>query len=176
MPATPQNNEPSISEIYAAFDADSHQIFRAAMSFSRGGVVRVNDLLAALMASEYIPSDLIPGSWHNRSLAQNDDFWVTPMSNEPALRELLTKAYRLAAEATEQQPQITASILFAAGLLQVPAYPRPLRAAVSQDSRGSTHCTRKPASEDAETAQPVLSPQEKASIIDECFTEWASRY
>lgn len=174
MPTTPQNYEPSISEIYAAFDADSHQIFRAAMSFSRGGVVRVNDLLAALITSEFIPSDLIPDSWHHRSLSQNDDSWVTPMSNEPALRVLLAKAYRLAAEATEQQPQITASILFTAGLLQVPAYPRPLRTA-SQDHREFTHSLRTRASEEVAIAQPVLSPLEKASIIDECFSQWASR-
>lgn len=39
---------PSISQVYEAFDAAAHRLFRVAMALSRRGVVRVDDLLAAL--------------------------------------------------------------------------------------------------------------------------------
>ena len=49
-----QGESPSIRYIYLAFDDDCHRAFRRALARSRGGVVRVDDLLAAL--AETLPA------------------------------------------------------------------------------------------------------------------------
>lgn len=71
------STEPTISRVYAAFDADSHRVFRSALARSRGGVLRLADLRSAL-ADEPMPAG--PAD-------------VPPMSNEPAVREWLYRAY-----------------------------------------------------------------------------------
>jgi len=95
MPAVAATaREPTIGEIYAAFDPAAQRVFRAAMSYSRGGVVRVRDLLLALWHAAELPEELrrmapVPSG-------EPGGRWLTPMSNEPALRELLQRSHRLA--------------------------------------------------------------------------------
>jgi hypothetical protein len=83
---------PTISQIYAAFSPESYSIFRTAMGYSRGGVVRVADLLAALR--ERLPDAAEPLRDWRRPLASGEV--LLPMTNEPALREALAQAYALA--------------------------------------------------------------------------------
>ncbi|MEZ6044241.1 MAG: hypothetical protein R3C11_01375 [Planctomycetaceae bacterium] len=109
--------QPTISEIYAAFDAESHQIFRTAMSLSRGGVVRVDDLLAAICCSGIFAQDLFPETWVRRSQQRSQQPWMTPMSNEPLLLRYLTDAFHLATNVDNQSATITPRILFAVGFL-----------------------------------------------------------
>src|SRR6266536_3000686 len=93
MPASTER-EPCISRIYSAFDEASHAVFRSAMTRSRGGVVRVDDLLAAL--AEYLPeaATCLGGRRFRPGTGPN----LVPMANAPALRELLARAYRLAGD------------------------------------------------------------------------------
>ena len=47
MPVALQTKTPPISQIYSAFSPESYSIFRTAMCYSRGGYVRIADVLAA---------------------------------------------------------------------------------------------------------------------------------
>jgi hypothetical protein len=97
MPTVLQREAPSISEIYAAFDDACYGLFRRAMARSRGGVVRVADVLAAL--AEMLPErtatvlGLEPAAVaclaREPATAPN----LLPMSNEPGLRSALACAY-----------------------------------------------------------------------------------
>src|SRR4051794_37890055 len=87
-------SEPGISRIYTAFDPASHAVFRSAMALSRGGVVRVDDLLLALV--EHVPEAAACLGGRPLRTASGPD--LVPMANEPALRELLVRAFRLAGD------------------------------------------------------------------------------
>ena len=97
MPTALQGEAPSISRIYAAFDDDCYRAFRRAMARSRGGVVRVEDLLSAL--AETIPDrtaavlglDAAAVARLARPPVAGPD--LLPMSNEPALRSVLAGAF-----------------------------------------------------------------------------------
>lgn len=100
MPAVLQRETPSISEIYAAFDDACYALFRRAMARSRGGVVRVQDLLAAL--AEMLPEraaivlGLEPAAVASLARPPATAPNLLPMSNEPALRSALASAYAAA--------------------------------------------------------------------------------
>ena len=74
------------------------------MSFSRGGVVRVDDLILAIakQATQSQHPELLPPSEAIQSLVTpNDEVErdsMTPMSNEPALRKVLEQAFQVASE------------------------------------------------------------------------------
>src|ERR1043165_7348407 len=98
---------PSISRIYAAFDPASERVFRRAMYVSRGGIVRVEDLLTALAVEQPAATALALGVPDSSValLARRvgaGSSWV-PMSNEPALRALLESAY-LRTEVVGERP------------------------------------------------------------------------
>lgn len=113
----------TIGEIYGAFDDDSHRVFREAMRNSRGGAVRVSDLAFAL--GELAP---VEGSefqsWpcmRRGDRATEAEPAVVPMTNEPALRDLLQRAYRIAAvQPRTSAVRITPRILWGALFAQVP--------------------------------------------------------
>lgn len=113
-----------ISTIYAAFDPDSHRVYRAAMARSQGGVVRVSDLVAALAELELeqcreLLSDSCIASWRR----QPRDGDGTPMSNEPALRDLFQVAHRIAAvQGGDQASVISAKVLWAASIIKHAAH------------------------------------------------------
>jgi hypothetical protein len=99
MPERRVENVP-LARVYDALDAEAYRTFRVAMRRSRGGVVRVDDLVAALaeiapqsmetvfgLASDAIAALMRPPT------TEPD---LVPMANEPALRTLLTDAYRRA--------------------------------------------------------------------------------
>ena len=116
-------NSPSISQIYSAFDSDSHRVFRRAMSLSRGGVVRVNDLILAIVQLNLPPRhpELAAPAALVRELAgaglprSREEACQVAMSNEPALREILQRAWRIASgQPNRSAPQITSGCLAAA--------------------------------------------------------------
>ena len=118
-------NTPSISQVYAAFDDQCHHIFRRAMGNSRGGVVRVHDLVLSIVESNLPPrhpelvtsADALRGLAAQRSTSAADEH-IVPMSNEPALRELLGRAWQIAAAQSETTaPRITVACLAAAVLV-----------------------------------------------------------
>ena len=129
MPAAVQGEAPSISRIYVAFDDDCYRVFRRAMARSRGGVVRVEDLLAAL--AETIPGrtaavlglDAAAVARLARPPVAGPD--LLPMSNEPALRSVLAGAF---AEA-DGRP-LTPTMLLRAVARSPSAIRRPWREAV----------------------------------------------
>lgn len=117
-------NTPSISQVYAAFDEQCHCIFRRAMGNSRGGVVRVQNLILAIVESNLpprhpeltAPADALRGLAAQRSTSAADEH-IVPMSNEPALRELLGRAWQIAAAQSETTaPRITSACLAASVL------------------------------------------------------------
>lgn len=159
---------PTIGEIYAAFDVDAHQLFRQAMALSRGGVVRVADLLAALCATEQIPRDQIPASWVTQIHRRPDEAWITPMSNEPALRELLVTAHRLAvSRSSDQRPVITPLGLLASALLQTE------RAGTLDESRRARSRAPHPSLVAPPPQQPI-SVEARNAIIDRAFQDWVT--
>ena len=87
---------PTISLIYASFSQETQRVFRRAMEVSRGSVVRVADLLLALWElARGDAGELVAADWQPFRRTDSTEAWLTPMSNEPALRELLEAAYRL---------------------------------------------------------------------------------
>lgn len=108
-----------IGQIYASFDATSTAVFHRAMSVSHGGVVRVQDLRVALLElSDDVAAAQVPAVW--RTAGHSDcsrSQCVRPATNEPALREILESAFRLAMRLGERSlPQITTRVLWAAAL------------------------------------------------------------
>jgi len=96
MPAT---RPPSVSEVYAAFDAAALGVYRAAMSRSRSGVVRLTDLLAAVAAAEPGPARE-QLSEHGLRLSRQPPGpgpAPVPLSNEAAVRAVLFRAFERAA-------------------------------------------------------------------------------
>jgi hypothetical protein len=90
----------ALARVYDALDAEAYRAFRAAMRRSRGGTVRVADLLAALAETAPQTAARILGLTTDAlaSLAHPpaSDPDIVPMANEPALRALLSAAYRSA--------------------------------------------------------------------------------
>lgn len=122
MPIT-QPAQPLIFEIYEAFTPESLRVFRAAMERSRDGVVRVDDLVIAL--AEHGPGVGVEvlGEW--RPSPHRPGERLVPMSNEPALREVLATAYRISAEQPSGDrlritPAVLSAALFAGRHLPVP--------------------------------------------------------
>lgn len=112
--------QPTISQIYAAFSSASHAVFQQAMANSRGGVVRVEDLLAALIARDAeIGCHVLPGGWRPPTVGRAADRdHLTPMANEPALRELLRTGLLIAqAQPDREATEITPAVLWAAMVL-----------------------------------------------------------
>ncbi|MCA9032083.1 MAG: hypothetical protein KDA66_14805 [Planctomycetaceae bacterium] len=153
----------TISDIYAAFDAGAHQVFRGAMARSRGGLVRLNDLLAALVDSSSIPDELIPSQWRQLAALESNAPWMTPMSNEPALRDVLRAAHALTESGAEP---ITPTILFAAALAR--SQPRPAAAT----------CFPLPLTAHSSVVVPLsgkpkgLNTTERREIIENWFQKW----
>jgi hypothetical protein len=113
----PNGVQPTISQIYTAFSSASHRVFQAAMANSTGGVVRVQDLLAALLDLECeLGRRILPaGSTALCPRPTRDNQHLVPMANEPALRATLRIAYVIAADQPNQQPPvITPATLWAA--------------------------------------------------------------
>jgi len=101
MPAPAQDAAPSISQIYVTFDDDCYRAFRRAMARSRRGVVRVEDLLAAL--AETLPErttavlGLDPTAIARLARPPHTGPDLLPMANDPALRSAFAAAYTQAA-------------------------------------------------------------------------------
>jgi hypothetical protein len=117
---------PTISQVYGAFDESAHGVFRAAMGKSRGGVLRVADLAAALWELDSAEvAGLLPEGWRpNESpRASQDRSRMTPMSNEPAVRQWLFDAYQMALEQRRDQRSavISSRILWAADVRRLEA-------------------------------------------------------
>lgn len=110
-------NQPTTSQIYAAFSADSHVAFQAAMTASCGGVVRVQDLIRALIACEpEIAQKILADGWWRTSVQhRREGIQLVPMANEPSLREVLRTAYQIALSQEDQRAKrITPATLWAA--------------------------------------------------------------
>lgn len=112
---------PSISQIYGAFVPESHRVFRAAMRNSSSGVLRVDDLIKAIVAAQLTPahpeldspSELLDGLCHP-AVQSPDDRRLVPMSNEPALRQMLERAWWIAAaqcRTDEPVPEVADGVL-----------------------------------------------------------------
>ena len=139
---------PTISQIYAAFSPESYSIFRTAMGSSRGGVVRVADLLGALR-------DRLPEAaeqlrdWRRPSASGEV---LLPMSNEPALREVLAQAYALA-----NGGALTPAHLLHAALATLRPITMNLRQAQSVISRERVRPTRPAQGITAEAVEAILA-------------------
>ena len=102
---------PTINEIYAAFDPAMTAVFQAAIAASRNGIVRVIDLQAALAphAGEFARDFLLS------ICCERDRSSLPcpprPLTNEPALRELLQNAYDLAKCRSHESPTITPGVV-----------------------------------------------------------------
>ena len=106
----------TISEIYAAFDPAMTAVYQAAIAFSQGGILRVADLQAALSMSGTSPvRDFTPPVW-NESARPRVSHNRGPLTNEPALREVLRSAYDLAKQLTPESPRLTPTIALASAL------------------------------------------------------------
>jgi hypothetical protein len=153
MPAAVQDTAPSISRIYASFDDDCHRAFRRAMARSRGGVVRVEDLLAAL--AETLPQRTAAVLGLDAAAVARLARWravgleLLPMVNEPALRLVLAEAHVRAAD----RP-ITPELLLQAAARSIPLTREPCREATSTPA---PRVVRASPSLTAETVQGVLS-------------------
>lgn len=116
---------PTISQVYAAFSDESHYVFQAAMARSRGGVVRVQDLLAALFARHAdVGRVVLPERWQlpASGIQLNGDPLV-PMANEPALRDVLRAAYLIAqAQPSSNGTTVTPTALWAAVIVTRQTY------------------------------------------------------
>lgn len=120
-------DRPTISSVYAAFDAECQRVFRRAMQLSTGSVVKIPDLLRALTELARAAGDgIVPDSWLPPSLAVASDVWLSPMSNDPALRTVLEQAY-LAAHARHTPVVLTPRHLWEtlAALGHLPGSARP---------------------------------------------------
>jgi hypothetical protein len=101
MPEVESRSIP-LAHVYDAFDALAYRAFRVAMRRSRGGVVRIADLVAALAETQ--PERTAAAFQLDRpavnALARQpiSDTDLVPMANEPALRAILVDAYRRAGE------------------------------------------------------------------------------
>jgi hypothetical protein len=89
----------NIGKAYSAFDDDCHALFRRAMRESRGGTVRIEDLVRALADSAagdlgrcVLPLPTISARLIPRGA---DPTGLTPMTNEPDLRRLLQVAWQI---------------------------------------------------------------------------------
>lgn len=157
------SDRPTISCVYAAFDDAAQKVFRRAMECSTGSIVRVADLLVALseLAIDAATGLVSPGWQPPRRTTANEP-WLTPMSNEPALRTLLETAYLLV-RASGRPLTITPRGLWqaAANAGHLPSLThRPLVAASSQRS-----CL---------DSQPMLSRPsiDNRSMIARVLTGW----
>ncbi len=174
-----EGEHPTISQVYAAFDAASHRVFREAMARSRGGVVRVGDLLHALVELERAAcGDVLPERWAAPPPAWGDDRPLVPMSNEPALRCLLATAFRIArAQPGADRPTISPAVLWAAVFVERRASARVdleevfsrLGLAIPPELRGPPEA-RPPVPSPA--ARPAPAPRPADEMIDEVLTRW----
>lgn len=96
---------PSLGQIYTAFRPDSHRAFRLAMRLSSSGVLRVDDLVRALLAHQLPPAHperTSPAAALEQLGTAPAQVRVAdrrvPMSIEPALREVLELAWEIAAD------------------------------------------------------------------------------
>jgi hypothetical protein len=119
-----------IGRIYDAFDPESHRVYRRAMERSRGGLVTLADLVAALAERHPGCSELIGSS---ASFLRTDEIRYrerphgTPQANSPELRAVLRRAYALA----EGHPGVTRITPETLNAALVEAFTRPLRQRLS---------------------------------------------
>lgn len=123
---------PTIGQIYSAFTAESHRVFRRAMTLSSRGILRLEDLVRAIVDSQLptlqpahiSPSAALSGIASPVALP-TDQISLIPMSNHPALEEVLERAWLIA----KSQPEphwspdgnclsITPACLAASALIQ----------------------------------------------------------
>jgi hypothetical protein len=109
---------PGIGQIYASFDAASTVVFQTAIAHSRGGVLRLADLHAALATQQELVSlEQVPSSWQRNGLPhESAESRQRPATNEPAVRELLISAWQVAMALTPDSPLITPQVLCATAL------------------------------------------------------------
>lgn len=117
-----------LARVYDALDAEAYRAFRAAMRRSRGGTVRLADLVAGLaeVAPQAVAAalrlDLSAVSTLARPPASEPD--LVPMANEPALREALTAAYHRAVDRPVTADDLAAAIMAQRPSLPIPRPPR----------------------------------------------------
>lgn len=170
----------SISQVYAAFDAASHRVFREAMARSRGGVVRVSDLVRALAERERaLCRQVLPEGWTAPAPPAGDDRPLVPMSNEPALRRLLARAYFIARSQPEAAVRISPSVLWAAVFVERQASARVdleevfrrLELSLPAECRAAPLVPRPVAATRGETAG-VLDKDSADELIDQVLARW----
>lgn len=156
-------DRPTISCVYAAFDAECQRIFRRAMELSTGSIVRVGDLVLALAElARPAGAGVVPDGWQPPPRPASREPWLTPMSNEPALRTWLEQAYLLVCEC-ERPVVIHPRKLWesAANLGHLPQIlpnspvARPVRPAAISQPRS-----------------PVAAPISVESLIDQTVNRW----
>jgi hypothetical protein len=155
------SDTPTISQVYGAFDGTSHQLFRGAMSHSRGGVVCVEDLLVAL--GEHCPGAIDSPLGAAIRTAQSrrrpaDEPHLVAMANEPTLRRLLATAYQL----TAGRARATGALITPDVLVEAALRCRPI-VALTQLAR-----TAGSAQPRIERSQPKVS----ANLIEDLLQEW----
>jgi hypothetical protein len=118
-----------ICRVYDALDDDSHRVFRQAMSRSRGGVVRLGDLVGALVEFDPVAAAAALGLTEEETQELGRTPRTVPdrvpMANDPALRDLLRRAFALVR--ADCGGSITPGALLGAAVRgrPAPASPRP---------------------------------------------------
>jgi hypothetical protein len=111
--------EPTISQIYRAFDDQSHAVYRRAMSLSRNGVVSIDHVLSTIATLYPELAHALGTARHcwRRPDTAGAGLTAGPAANHPDLRRALAIAYRLAEEPGARRGLLTpAQILIAASL------------------------------------------------------------
>lgn len=89
--------EPTIRQVYRAFDETADRVFRESVCLSSRGMVHVADLLLALFEHHRdLVAPVLATGWQPLRLTRPDHDSGIPMVNEPDLHALLVTAYRFA--------------------------------------------------------------------------------
>ncbi len=168
----------SINEIYRAFNSSSHQIFRVAMSLSRGSVVRVDDLILAIVKQRLAPAqpELTSPSSAIESLSSTltgptVDEHAAPMSNEPALRVLLQRAFELARDQPGTRYGVITPACLAFSILEQRAWLSPEQLNGQREALGLADSTRNVRAPKSTERMEAKTSSTKAGI-DEALELW----
>jgi|GEM_PF-1985052 len=178
MPRT--SLDPTISQIYAAFDPAMMALFQSAIAVSRDAVVRVSDLRSTLIAStEGIVQDVMPTNSPKRNRPASSSS-RGPLANDPALRELFQQCYRLAKQRSPDSPMITPAVLAETLIAETPSTPRFAPRGSPLGNHQSCPGTQRPRSEGGIAHRPASTPstvdfhtsKTLLTLMDEVFHGW----
>ena len=119
-----------LARVYDALDAEAYRAFRAAMRRSRGGTVRLADLVGGL--AEVVPQALTavfqiePEAVATLARPPSSVPDLAPMANDSAVREAMTSAYQRAGDRPVTAADLATAVMAQRPLPSILRPPRPV--------------------------------------------------